>query len=264
MSSSSIWVSMTAAGVGPQPGDGQALFASARPEGLPGEHSDEWFIGPDVLEESPWRIGMPSARDPPPRPLFRDSVPYGAPCDVSERGGALLRVSDSRRRVGRVQTCHRPCCARGGSSCRRCAGVRLSLQRRSADAALRRWACARSPTRSSHAWRVLLRFPHPSEGPCRPCERSRCHGRPVDESTDSRWTVSCRDPKEMCWPRTAERRLIVKIGAARDFHILAIEDACKMDKTFKRGTRYPQGEHSPIASGSRGMLVPCMRSGIIF
>ena len=60
------------------------------------------------------------------------------------------------------------------------------------------------------------------------------------------------------------RRPIVKIGAVRVFQALATGDACTMNKTFKRGTRYPQGKHSPIASGPRGMLVPCVNGRALF
>ncbi len=177
---------------------GGSLSASARPADLAGERSVEWVIGPDALD------GFAMA--------YRDVL------------AAIRRLAPSSE-----IWCLTLCPATSPSEEGRCykyqiRGVELdaynrAIARAARDAGahvadVRAYGVCYDAVDGCHpsalgmrqiADMVIARMEGSSEVPAsigrapravRTCGRPHCHGCPMDESTDSRWTIACRGPED--------------------------------------------------------------------
>lgn len=177
---------------------GGSLSASARPEDLAGERSVEWVVGPDALDR------FASA--------YRDVL------------ASIHRLAPSSE-----VWCLTLCPATSPSEAERCykyqmRGIELDAYNRAIVQAARETGAHVADVRaygiqydavdgchpSALGMRqisdmVIARMEGSSEMPAsigdapravRTCGRAHCHGCPVDESTDSRWTIACRGPKD--------------------------------------------------------------------
>lgn len=177
---------------------GGSLSASARPEDLTGERSVEWVVGPDALDR------FASA--------YRDVL------------ASIHRLAPSSE-----IWCLTLCPATSPSEAERCykyqmRGIELDAYNRAIVQAAREAGAHVADVRaygiqydavdgchpSALGMRqisdmVIARMEGSSEMPAsigdapravRTCGRAHCHGCPMDESTDSRWTIACRGPKD--------------------------------------------------------------------
>ncbi|WP_182279417.1 SGNH/GDSL hydrolase family protein [Collinsella intestinalis] len=177
---------------------GGSLSASARPEDLAGERSVEWVVGPDALD----RFDA----------AYRDVL------------AAIRRLAPSSE-----IWCLTLCPATSPSEAERCykyqiRGIELDAYNRAIVRAAREAGAHVADVRAygiqydavdgchpsalgmrQIADMVIARMEGSSEMPAsigdapravRTCGRSHCHGCPMDESTDSRWAIACRGPKD--------------------------------------------------------------------
>ena len=177
---------------------GGSLSASARPEDLAGARSVEWVVGPDALD----RFAA----------AYRDVL------------AAIRRIAPSSE-----IWCLTLCPATSPSEAERCykyqiRGIELDAYNRAIVQAARETGAHVADVRaygiqydavdgchpSARGMRqiadmVIARMEGSSEKPAsigdapravRTCGCSHCHGCPMDDSTDSRWTIACRGPKD--------------------------------------------------------------------
>lgn len=124
----------------------------------------------------------------------------------------------------------------------------------------RRAACARSPTWSSRRWRGRARYPPRSSTPRGPSGRAI-----ADIARDARWMNRRMGVGRFLAAVPSRRRSSSNTGEFEPSRCVdwdgslflrpRVPGACTIDETFKRGTRYPQGEHSPYSR----VLVGCSR-----
>ena len=182
---------------------GGSLSASARPGDLARECSVEWVVGPDALDRfaSAYRDVLASIYRLAPSSeiwcltLCPATSPGEAGCcyKYQIRGIELDAYNRAIVRAAREAGAHVADVRAYGIQYDAVDGCHPSAlgMRQISDMVIARMEGAfEMPASIGDAPRAV-----------RTCGRTHCHGCPMDESTDSRWTIACRGPKDGRWPK---------------------------------------------------------------